>query len=244
MRIQIMSDLHLQHWGKGSHTTLLEETRTNADVLVLAGDIIDLRPGDLRWSMVRMGEFCARYPQVVFVPGNHEFYGTGIDSGMAELPVFEREFSNLTVLRPGEVRTVLGQRFLGGTMWYPRAPGGTMRITDHRAIRDVDPVAFQEHKRFRGALDKLLRAGDIVVSHHTPSTKSIPEEFADSDTNHWFCVPAMEEVIVERQPAMWIHGHTHSPFDYRIGTTRVLCNPRGYPGEGVPFNPKFVVELS
>ena len=31
----------------------------------------------------------------------------------------------------------------------------------------------------------------------------------------------------------WVHGHTHDPFDYKIGECRVVCNPRGYyPYEG------------
>ena len=41
----------------------------------------------------------------------------------------------------------------------------------------------------------------------------------------------MEPLIIEMQPRLWVHGHTHEIFDYYIGTTRVLCNPRGYPHE-------------
>jgi hypothetical protein len=29
---------------------------------------------------------------------------------------------------------------------------------------------------------------------------------------------------------LWTHGHTHEDFDYHIGSTRVVCNPRGYVG--------------
>ena len=29
---------------------------------------------------------------------------------------------------------------------------------------------------------------------------------------------------------LWTHGHTHHEFDYMIGKTRVVCNPRGYAG--------------
>ncbi len=27
---------------------------------------------------------------------------------------------------------------------------------------------------------------------------------------------------------LWVHGHTHSSHDYRVGPCRVVCNPRGY----------------
>jgi hypothetical protein len=39
----------------------------------------------------------------------------------------------------------------------------------------------------------------------------------------------MEEFIVDHpQIKLWTHGHTHHPFDYIVGETRVICNPRGY----------------
>ncbi|WP_215884515.1 hypothetical protein [Acidithiobacillus sulfurivorans] len=41
-----------------------------------------------------------------------------------------------------------------------------------------------------------------------------------------------EHRIQRWQPAIWIHGHVHDRMNYRIGKTRVLCNPWGYPNEG------------
>jgi hypothetical protein len=41
----------------------------------------------------------------------------------------------------------------------------------------------------------------------------------------------LEGLIERYQPAGWIHGHTHDPCDYELFRTRVVCNPRGYPGE-------------
>jgi len=39
----------------------------------------------------------------------------------------------------------------------------------------------------------------------------------------------LSEFILDRpQIKVWTHGHTHDTFDYMVGTTRVLCNPRGY----------------
>jgi hypothetical protein len=42
---------------------------------------------------------------------------------------------------------------------------------------------------------------------------------------------------------LWIHGHTHDSFDYRLNGTRVLCNPRGYARDGVNENPMFDPQL-
>jgi hypothetical protein len=41
----------------------------------------------------------------------------------------------------------------------------------------------------------------------------------------------------------WIHGHTHTHFDYKIGECRVICNPRGYPNENTGFDPNFEMEI-
>jgi Icc-related predicted phosphoesterase len=37
-------------------------------------------------------------------------------------------------------------------------------------------------------------------------------------------------IIRSRRPSLWIHGHTHESRDYRLGATRIVANPCGYPG--------------
>jgi Icc-related predicted phosphoesterase len=55
----------------------------------------------------------------------------------------------------------------------------------------------------------------------------------------------MDELILEHQPCLWIHGHTHESFDYEIGKTRVICNPRGYAPIEInkEFKPVFTIEV-
>ena len=43
---------------------------------------------------------------------------------------------------------------------------------------------------------------------------------------------------------LWIHGHTHDSFDYRLNGTRVVCNPRGYARDGVNENARFDLEFT
>jgi hypothetical protein len=35
-------------------------------------------------------------------------------------------------------------------------------------------------------------------------------------------------ILDHPQIKLWTHGHTHEDFDYMIGSTRIVCNPRGY----------------
>jgi len=55
----------------------------------------------------------------------------------------------------------------------------------------------------------------------------------------------LDELILEYQMRIWIHGHTHESFDYRIGKARVVCNPRGYVSveENKGFRPDYTVEI-
>ena len=55
-------------------------------------------------------------------------------------------------------------------------------------------------------------------------------------------VSDLSEVIWDHQPDVWIHGHVHDSFDYEVGSTRVVCNPRGYgPENEREFDPALVV---
>jgi Icc-related predicted phosphoesterase len=47
----------------------------------------------------------------------------------------------------------------------------------------------------------------------------------------------LSELILDTQPAVWFHGHVHNSFDYLVGDTIVLCNPRGYVDQNPTFNP-------
>jgi hypothetical protein len=71
----------------------------------------------------------------------------------------------------------------------------------------------------------------IVVGHHCPSKKSIHPKYAhDKIMNGAFASDLDDFIAYRPQIRLWTHGHTHEPFDYTIGETRVVCNPRGYSG--------------
>ena len=62
----------------------------------------------------------------------------------------------------------------------------------------------------------------------------------------WFnpCFASRLDGLIEASgPALWVHGHTHTSFDYRIAGTRVVCNPKGYGTENTAFDPGLVVEI-
>ena len=71
----------------------------------------------------------------------------------------------------------------------------------------------------------------VVVAHHCPSFKSVHPKYAhDKIMNGAFARDLDDFIAYRPQIRLWTHGQTHEPFDYMIGETRVVCNPRGYSG--------------
>ena len=230
MRVQLLSDLHLEYDDDGGEA-FVRTVEVAGDVLVLAGDILPLISAE---AVARaFGWFCARFRQVVFVPGNHEYYRTSPAEADALLTAAAATLPNLHVLNPG-VAVVDGVRFVGATMWFPPTPDEARYrgyLTDFALIRDFVPWVHEAHAAQLAFMRANLRAGDVVVTHHLPHPNSTPAMFAQSPLNRFFVAGDATELLADAGAQLWLHGHTHSPRDYLVGTTRVVCNPRGYPHE-------------
>jgi calcineurin-like phosphoesterase family protein len=253
MKIALLSDLHLS-----MHP--LDRPPTDADVVVIAGDLC--RPkAAIDWA--------SRYRQpTLFVPGNHEYYGSDLVTALAELRALAKGTS-VRVLERGEWLHE-GVRFLGCTLWSDHAlesteerralalEQATAMVRDFSRIRvapgfaDVFSPAiarllFEESVEWLEACFASPHDGPtVVVTHFAPARESIHPRFAGSPLNGCF-VSDLEAKILRWQPSLWLHGHVHDSFDYRIGSTRVISNPRGYAPAGVVenarFDPALTIEL-
>ena len=93
--------------------------------------------------------------------------------------------------------------------------------------------AFEEHIKMKGYIQQIV-AGKadqkfVVVGHHAPSPLSIHSQYAnDTIMNGGYSSDLNEFILDHPQIRLWTHGHTHHNFDYCIGSTRIVCNPRGY----------------
>ncbi len=245
MKLNILSDLHL---GFGA----MERPENDADVVVLAGDLS--RPLEAAVWALRFEK------PVIYVLGNHEFYGSSID-GAAEQLKRLCEGTHVHVLDDSDV-VIDGVRFLGSTLWTDfelfddtakRAEAiaqARQLIRDFSRIRtreaeramftpEDSAALFRRHSRWLGARLSTPHAGPtVVVTHHAPSRQSIHPRFADSLLNACFVSDAQHLLGADRA-RLWIHGHTHDSFDYSVNGTRVVCNPRGYARNGVVENPRF-----
>ncbi|MCY4600815.1 MAG: metallophosphoesterase family protein [Acidobacteria bacterium] len=239
MRVQVISDLHLEF------DPAIPPLAPDAEAVIIAGDLAPHAPGLL--ARVRDAWQDAR--QVLYVPGNHEYYGHDLDEA-AEALAADCASAGLTLLNPGTAE-LGGARVIGATLWTNFAldgdPGVAMMIAARQindfsgAIRtDGGEAVFtaaasaSRHSRERAFIEDALFAAPgptVVVTHHAPTPRSIHPRYRTSALNGAF-VSDLETVIARHQPALWIHGHVHDPVDTVLGKTRVLANPRGYPDEG------------
>jgi predicted phosphodiesterase len=268
MKIQIVSDLHLEFSDFNVQNT------QNADVLILGGDIMVaskvLKP-ESEYG-IRFRDFLKRvsfqFPHVIYVMGNHEFYSDGrwfesIDVMRAACGVH-----NNIYLLERDCKIIDDVVFVGGTLWTDMNKFDPLTLhavrdmmMDYRAItndkagyRKLKPAdTCERHKETLGYIKHIVDEHKdkrcVVVGHHSPSFQSVAEQYKTEYLMNGAYHSSLEEVILDRpQIKLWTHGHTHTPFDYMIGETRVVCNPRGYEQEygfteDTGWNPEKVVEV-
>jgi Icc-related predicted phosphoesterase len=93
--------------------------------------------------------------------------------------------------------------------------------------------AMDDHKKFMQYLKFVLSEKQgkkfVVIGHHCPSKLSTHPRFEHQTLMNGGYSSSLD-FFIEDHPeiVLWTHGHTHDKFDYKIGNTRVFCNPRGY----------------
>lgn len=109
-----------------------------------------------------------------------------------------------------------------------------------RLLQAEDTLArhWIERDWLRRVLAEPFDGATVVVTHHAPSIGSVAPRYASSWITPAFVSNLPDEFFAV--PSLWIHGHTHSKFDYKRNGCRIVSNPRGYPVKGGGFeNPQF-----
>ncbi len=266
MKLQVMSDLHLEFHPrpkKGDGTYAWEIPRTDADVIVLAGDIGSWKPA-ARW-VVRESSRLGK--PIVYVTGNHEWYRDSLNHLSRMLEITSSADSRVYVLERGEA-VIDGVRFLGATLWTDYALFGDANIpkaiaTAEAQMNDFRLIAFQTqpyirftpwlarrlHLETRGWLEERLAAPfagpTVVVTHHASSNLGQPEHYRDGALAPAFASD-LSALMNPCRVGLWVHGHTHYCSRYQANGVPIVTNQAGYYHiEEVPgFDPELVVEVA
>jgi len=240
MLIRYCSDLHLEGWlstPEQQETRFLPHDPRDAEaVLVLAGDICS--------KMAPLVDFIKqvehRFIKVIYVPGNHEYYGSEMCYWNRVFRTTARAELRNTYYAAGTVEycTIQGVDFIFCTGWadggrtYQEEQCVTTAIADFRYIK-FDDRTFKVsdmqviHRWQMGEVNDRLNFSTnktVVVTHHLPSYSICHPRFG---TQHNGGFASNSDHVVEKA-TYWIHGHTHDTIDTMIGTTRVVANPAGY----------------
>lgn len=227
MKIKLLSDLHLEF-------TSFEIPYNGEDILILAGDISPVYNDTM--NLVLSYLECSKDVHVIFVLGNHDFYGHSINDTINTWNGVKMD--RFHFLQDNSV--LIGKiRFYGSTMWtnMQDKKASVMQqcafyLNDFKHIKKFDPTTFCEiHNNSRNTLEYVLEHNDeemVIITHHLPTYNSISQEFKGHPLNGSYASTDLDHLMKHKKIKIWCHGHTHKNLDYTHNKIRVICNPRGY----------------
>jgi predicted phosphodiesterase len=242
MKIQIWSDLH-------NEFSVFCPPSNSSDLVILAGDI-DIKSRGVKWANETFD--CP----VIYVCGNHEFYGGHIDRTLKKMR--DAAASHVHILE-NDVFVWQQIRFLGTTAWTDFTSTGDVvaaartaatRMNDFQVIRTdanwrrirPDDIVKRNQVARAWLLEELAKpflGTTIVVTHHCPTPAVAVDDheghLGAAYSNHW---PDLIE-----QADLWIFGHTHSTVDTHLAGCRLISNPRGYSSEHTGFDSSLEIEV-
>ena len=255
MKLYVISDLHTDVCR---FKFTFPDPMPDYDVAVIAGDVCEDMVKAVKW----LGASPLRGKPIIYVAGNHEFYGEKMDTNRVKAAKIANDHG-VTILQDSHV-DIDGVRFIGATLWTDfRLAGDAHQLpamwTAEENMNDYRRIRLAQHNyrvlRAKDTLAEFTTSRDyiertllqtahpaVVVTHHGPSLRSVnTERYGNTLLNAAYCSD-MEHIA--QKATLWIHGHTHFCTQYQIGDCRVVSNCRGYEGyENTGYDPELVVEV-
>ena len=276
MRINIASDIHLEFGPIEFKNTEGADALILSGDICVATHLAHKDDEDKRSQEIHnfFEMCCNEYDNVIYVVGNHEHYNGDFQYTIPHLKENLCSYlENLHILDKSVV-TINDVTFIGGTLWtdmnkedpstlysirgmmndFIKVFNGEIdnrgkpykvvnRLTPDDVVADHKAMLEYIHSVVDGKHDRKF----VVVGHHAPSKLSTNPKYQDEYIMNGAYSSDLSEFILDHpQIKMWTHGHMHDPFDYLMGSTRVVCNPRGYINyeqSADNFNPNIIFEV-
>jgi predicted phosphodiesterase len=244
VRAQVISDLHTCFYH-GQSLDMLKRLNIESDLdfLLIPGDVVVPARQKPKECKEVFEYLSTKAKHCVYVVGNHEFYHSNRET--TEEAIRGMLPKNFEWLNNTDV-TLEGVHFYGGTLWFKDDPFNQIyehQLNDFNLIKGIHGWVYESNKGFRENGNNLIRPETVVITHHMPSPLGTPKAFEGSELNRFF-VSDETQLITDKQPKVWVFGHTHTDVDVMVGATRLLAHPYGYPSErrGKEY-PPVVIEL-
>lgn len=259
LKIRECSDLHLgRDWdrdGVNQFDQILPALTTDSEtVLVIAGDLGSHHCYSRSINFLQIA--LSRFRHVIFVLGNHDYYGGYLQTVEAELATAAHtaglDVTRLTIAGQGvQDVSIDGVRFLCTTLWSNLTPNATRDRTIRQSLNDYVYIrnsrtystisTSDTHAAHEASVSELcaaLQAGPrdrtVVVSHHLPTWAAVAPKYMLSERDRHITAAFasnLDQLITDFGPTMWFFGHTHDAWVGRIHNTQLVCNPLGYVSE-------------
>lgn len=209
--------------------------------------------GRRQQTALRFRDFLKRcsfqFPHVIYIAGNHEFYHGKWKASIQYLRDECAKFPNVYFLER-DIKVINDVTFIGATLWTDCNKGDPLTLhaladmmNDYRIIRNDEhnysklrPAhTMYRHQQtiayLKSILPDMKDRTIVFAGHHSPSKLSTHPKYQNEYLmNGGYSSDLSEFILDHPEIKLWTHGHTHDPFDYMIGETRIVCNPRGYAG--------------
>jgi predicted phosphodiesterase len=250
--------------GDAMEAKHLNKENYNPEMVLLEHERADQRPD--RFYRFMEEECSKKYREVIYVMGNHEHYGFQLQKTYNQL---KSQLPNNVHLLENESYKIDDVTFVGCTLWTDMNKNNAITMwecsqmmNDYRTIKILNEAKSVYHKltpdytaglheKSKAYIREQLAADPtgkfVVVTHHSPSKLSTKPQYEnDFHMNGAYSSDLSDLILDHPQIKVWTHGHTHHTFDYMIGDTRIICNPRGYKNyeqQAEDFDPTYGFEL-
>lgn len=210
MSFQLISDIHVRDE--------IVDLAPLCDTLVVAGDV----SSDLQKVIRQLLHFKEKFRNVLFVPGNHEYYcGVSIESLDQQFKM-NLEDHGIQVLQKDHV-IIDGRHFVGCTLWSRIPEDYKLEVScymnDYSFISDFTPdrsnELYTEHETWlREKVSEILSsdpcADIVVITHHAPRLRGVSAPRYDHlNTTHAFGTDLIGVDSGIKGVKTWVFGHTH-----------------------------------
>ena len=259
MKIALVSDIHLEFADLDIRNEQNAEVLILAGDICVAKDALKQSDMGERVRNF-FQRVSAQFPTVLYIMGNHEHYHGDFAKSATEMQTMfdQLHLGNVKLLDKTTVE-INDTLFIGGTLWTDMNAGDEITMwnagrsmNDYRSVKNtksghsghtwkfVPEHSLHDHRQMMRYMEHVIAnrresgrtdARVVVISHHAPTHVSIDECYKHDTIMNGNFASMLDNFILDRpEIAVWVHGHMHNVSDYQVGSTRVLCNPRGYKG--------------
>lgn len=227
MKIRLISDCHFEFYADPK----LYDSG-DADVLVIAGDLAVGGPNTLR----ALQRFALNVEDVVYVTGNHEYYG-GTIAEVDDYISCHTQGTNIHYLNCG-IKKLDDVTFAGANLWTNFNNNQFSKMYCGQSINDFGQIRGfgthecaqlnAQHTKFFRDASVAVEGKKVFVSHFLPDRICIDQQYQGESAANDYFANNLGTWIQDLEDSTWLHGHTHSTVRQEIGTTKIYCNPYGY----------------